>query len=198
MAACGKLAADKGGDTVRRNDILAEDEEVIMMARSRWTSFILPALLLAAYFGAWTMARRTGEDTLTFHVLMAAAGVWGVRFFARRLSTYLMLTNKRIYGEAGVLVTRTLDVPLDKVGGVYIEQSLLGRVTGRGTVTITTAGSQFAFPSIPSAVKFRAALMEEVKNAQDAADRRQSEALAEAIAASLRPRGRHPSRRLPQ
>lgn len=107
-----------------------------------------------------------------------------------------MLTDKRIYGEAGVLVTRTLDVPLDRVGGVYIEQTPLGRITGRGTVT--TAGSQFAFPSIPSAVKFRTALMEEVKNAQKAADKRQSEALAAAIAASLRPRGRHPSRRLPQ
>lgn len=183
---------------MRRGELLSEDEHVIMMARSRWTSFILPALVLAAYMGAWYLARQTGEDTLTFHVLMAAAGVWGVRFFARRLSTYLMLTDKRIYGEAGVLVTRTLDVPLDKVGGVYIEQTLLGRITGRGTVTITTAGSQFEFPAIPSAVKFRAALMDEVKTAQEAADKRQSEALAQAIAASLRPRGRHPSRRLPQ
>lgn len=136
---------------MRLNDFLAEDEKIIMMARSRWTSYILPAALLAAYAGAWYMARQSGEDTLTFHVLMAAAGVWGVRFFARRLSTYLMLTDKRVYGEAGVFATRTLDVPLDKVGGVYIEQTPLGRITGRGTVTITAAGSQFEFPSIPEA-----------------------------------------------
>ena len=128
--------------------------------------------------------------------MLVGAGIWGARFFARRLSTWLVLTNKRVYGEAGVLVTKTLDVPLDKVGGVYVEKNPLGRITGRGTVAITTEGSLFEFPYIPSAAKFRAALMKEVENAQSAAEERQAEALAAAVAASLRTRGGHPARRL--
>ena len=56
----------------------------------------------------------------------------GRAFFCPAVVILLMLTDKRIYGEAGVLVTRTLDVPLDRVGGVYIEQTPLGRITGRG------------------------------------------------------------------
>lgn len=178
---------------MKKSGELSEGEQLIMMARSRWTSFILPALMLAGYGYAWYLAWKTGEDTLTFHVLMAGAGIWGVRFFARRLSTYLMLTDKRVYGEAGVLVTRTLDVPLDRVGGVYVEKNPLGRITGRGTVTITTAGSQFEFPCIPSAGKFRDALMQQLELTQAAAAKAQTDAMAEAIAKAMR-MGSHPHR----
>ncbi len=175
---------------------LGEDEHIIMTARSRWTSFLLPAVVLAAYIAVVWVVYHSDERSFFHDAVLVAAGLWLLRFFAPRLSTYLALTNKRVYGEAGVLVTRTLDVPLDKVGGVYVEINPLGRITGRGTVAITTAGSLFEFPYIPGAAKFRAALMEEVKNAQDAAEKRQSQVLGAAIAASLRSRGSHPSRRL--
>ena len=174
---------------MKRASELSEGEELILMARSRWTSYILPAAVLAGYGAVWYMARRTGEDTLTFHVLMAAIGVWAVRFFARRLATYLMLTNKRVYGEAGVLVTKTLDVPLNQVGGVYVEKTPIGRITGRGTVTITTAGSQFEFPYIPGAGKFRDALVRQLELAEAEAARVQTEAMAEAIARAIRRTG---------
>lgn len=173
---------------IKKTD-LSEGEELIMIARSRWTSYILPLLLLTAYGCGWYLARKTGEDTLTFHVLMAAIGVWAVRFFARRLSTYLMLTNKRVYGEAGILVTRTLDVPLDRVGGVYVEMNPIGKITGRGTVTITTAGSQFEFPCIPSAGKFRDALMRQLELTRAAQAQSQTNAMAAAIARAFRVTG---------
>lgn len=165
---------------------LSEDEELIMMARSRWTSYVLPLLLAAAYGTVWYLVQLSGEDTPLFHLLMAAIAVWGARFFARRLSTYLMLTSKRIYGEAGIFVTRTLDVPLDRVGGVYVEKGPIGKITGRGTVTITTAGSRFEFPYIPSAVRFRDTLMRQLELTQTADDQKQTEALAAAIAKAFR------------
>ncbi len=171
---------------MKRTNELSKDEELIMMARSRWTSYVLPGLLAAAYGSGWYLAQKSGEDTLIFHLLMAAIAVWGARFFARRLSTYLMLTSKRIYGEAGVFVTKTLDVPLDRVGGVYVEKTPIGKLTGRGTVTITTSGGRFEFPYIPSAVKFRDALMRQIELTQAAEDRKQTEAMAAAIAKAFR------------
>lgn len=173
---------------MKKAEELAEGEQLIMMARSRWSSYILPALALAAYVGVWLYARSADEDTWTFRILMLGAGIWGVRFFARRLSTYLMLTDRRIYGEAGVLVTRTLDVPLDRVGGVYVEKNPLGKITGRGTVTITTSGSRFEFPCIPSANKFRDALMRQLELTRAAGERKQADALAAAIARAFRDR----------
>lgn len=171
---------------MRRKSELAEGEKLILMAKSRWTSFILPTLVLAGYLALWHAIQVHGEDTLVVRLLLVAFGLWGVRFFAPRLATYLMLTDKRIYGEAGILVTKTLDVPLDRVGGVYVEQTPLGRLTGRGTVTITTAGSQFEFPYIPSAVKFRDALTRQLELAQTEADRRHTQALAHAIVRAYR------------
>lgn len=173
---------------MRKFDMPVEGEKVILKAKSRWTSYILPGVILAAYIWLFAVTRRQ-EDSFFRHAVLIAFGLWGVRFFAPRLATYLVLTDKRIYGEAGVFVTRTLDVPLDKVGGVYVEMNPLGKITGRGTVTVTTAGSQFKFPYIPSAVKFRDALMAEVENAQNEDMRRQSIATAEALAAVLRRRG---------
>lgn len=174
-------------------DRLSEGEQIILTARSDWRSYIQPAcvalilggLTYTAFQLTWWLLR-----VLLLAVVVALAG-WALRFYALRLRAFLVLTDRRVYGELGFFVTRTMEVPLSQVGGVYIEQNPIGRITGRGTVAISAAGSLFVFAHIPACVKVRDALMKQVELVQDADDKRRNEAMAAAVAGRARSRRRH-------
>ena len=172
---------------MKRWEDLAEGERVIMEARSSWRSYVVPVLWTAAYcvlVWDWWKCRRG----VLYMCVLAALGVWSLHFFAQRLACRLVLTDRRVFGETGVLVPRVLNVPLDKVGGVYIEQNPLGRITGRGTVAISTAGSLFEFAHIPAADRFQEELMKQLELTQAALSKQRAEELASAVAAA---QGRH-------
>ena len=179
-------------------DRLTEGESVILTARSGWRSYIQPAfvtLILAVLY--YAALHLEGILRLLQLAIDLALTGWAVRFYALRLRAYLVLTDRRVYGEMGFFVTRTMEVPLSKVGGVYIEQNPIGRVTGRGTVAISAAGSLFVFAHIPACVKVRDELMRQVERVQNEDDRRRSEALARAMARTGQGRRhRHSGRRL--
>ena len=173
-------------------DRLTEGESVILTARSGWRSYIQPAvvtLILAALY--YAALHLEGILRLLQLAIDLALTGWAVRFYALRLRAYLVLTDRRVYGEMGFFVTRTMEVPLSQVGGVYIEQNPIGRITGRGTVAISAAGSLFVFAHIPACVKVRDALMKQVELVQDADDKRRNEAMAAAVAGRARSRRRH-------
>ena len=166
-----------------------EDEQIILTAKSGWRSYILPAIILALYvFWIYEALQTEGVDRLVHLIALIAVGVELVRFCALRLKAFLVLTDQRVYGETGFLVIRTMEVPLDKVGGVYVEQNPLGRLTGRGTVAISTSGSLFEFDHIPDAIHVRDALMEQVDRVQSELDRQKD---ADTAHAAARVRGMH-------
>ncbi len=164
-----------------------EGERIILTARSGWRSYILPACMLALYgFWIYGALQTEGVDRLVHLIALIAVGVELVRFCALRLKAFLVLTDQRVYGETGFLVIRTMEVPLDKVGGVYVEQNPLGRLTGRGTVAISTSGSLFEFDHIPDAIHVRDALMEQVDRVQSELSKQRD---ADAAHAAARVRG---------
>ena len=52
----------------------------------------------------------------------------------------IVLTNLRLSFRTGFLWRRSGELPLENVEAVYISESLLGRICGYGTVTVTTVG----------------------------------------------------------
>ena len=160
-----------------------EDEKIILTAKSGWRSYLFPAGALVLY-SAWVYValQSQGVDKLVHAIALIVVGVNLIRFYAVRLKALLVLTDQRVYGETGFLVIRTMEVPLDKVGGVYVEQNPLGRITGRGTVAISTSGSLFQFAHIPDAIKVRDALMEQVDRVQTELDRQKDANMAHAAA----------------
>ena len=168
---------------MKRFDRLSEGEKILLTARSGWRSYIQP-VCVAGILGFLTYAAFQFGGILRLlqlAIIIPLAG-WAIRFYALRLRAFLVLTDRRVYGEMGFFVTRTMEVPLSQVGGVYIEQNPIGKITGRGTVAISAAGSLFTFAHIPACVKVRDAMMKQVELVQDEDDRRHNEAMAAAIA----------------
>lgn len=104
------------------------------------------------------------------------------RFF----STELAITDKRVIGKIGVLNTKSLDAPLNKIQNTSVEQKFLGKIFNYATVRIDTAAGNFTFDGIMRADEFKRALMAQVDEYEDALVKRQATEMASAMSAALK------------
>ena len=58
-------------------------------------------------------------------------------------TTEIAVTNHRFIYKAGVMRRTTTEIPIDRVESVDIEQSLIGRLLGYGTVIVHATGTGF-------------------------------------------------------
>lgn len=99
----------------------------------------------------------------------------------RIMLTELGLTSKKVMGKYGIINTKVMDSPLNKVNSVSVEQGLGGKIFGYGKIVISTSSGGYNFNYIRSADSFRAAVMEQIDAADEERVRRQAEQLAGAI-----------------
>jgi uncharacterized membrane protein YdbT with pleckstrin-like domain len=67
-----------------------------------------------------------------------------------------VITNKRIVMKVGFIRRRSLEIFLDRVEGIYVEQSILGRLLGFGTIFVGgIGGTKTPFLYIPNPIEFR-------------------------------------------
>jgi uncharacterized membrane protein YdbT with pleckstrin-like domain len=66
------------------------------------------------------------------------------------------ITNKRIIVKTGLISRRTLEMNLSKIESVNVDQGILGRILGYGTIRIIgTGGTKEVFPKINEPLQFR-------------------------------------------
>lgn len=72
------------------------------------------------------------------------------------LTSEFAITNKRIIIKVGLISRRTLELNLSKVESVNVDQSILGRILGYGTITVIgTGGTKETFGDIREPLEFR-------------------------------------------
>lgn len=77
------------------------------------------------------------------------------------------MTNKRVIAKSGFISRNTIETNLNRVGGITIEQSVLGRIFNYGSLVISGSGAKDApIRGISDPMKFRRAFLE----AQDKAN----------------------------
>ena len=73
-----------------------------------------------------------------------------------RVTSEFAITNKRIIIKVGLVSRRTLEMNLGKVESVNVDQSILGRILGYGTIiVIGTGGTKELFSDICAPLEFR-------------------------------------------
>ena len=110
----------------------------------------LAAVLLGvgARYGEWIL----GVGLIT---LAVAAVVTLARWLVVATSEFAV-TNKRVLIKVGVLSRHSLEILLTKVEGIGVDQRLLGRLLGYGTIVVTgTGGTREAFQRIAQPLRFR-------------------------------------------
>lgn len=82
------------------------------------------------------------------------------------------VTNKRVIRKSGIISRKTSEMRLSAIESIVIEQSLLGRALGYGTVTVTGRGSgnvTIKWMADPMRVKRRIESAEQANEKQAAA-----------------------------
>ncbi|MGB2952504.1 MAG: PH domain-containing protein [Gaiellaceae bacterium] len=93
---------------------------------------LLQATVLAAAGGF--LASRSSLLAGIGAVLTIAGALVGVRAVWRWERTHVVVTTDKLFVVRGTVRRRTAAVRLERVGGVEIEQGLLGRLFGYGTL----------------------------------------------------------------
>lgn len=76
--------------------------------------------------------------------------------------TALALTNKRIFGKTGVINTKSMDSPINKINSVSVNQGFWGKILNYSTVSVSTSSGSFKFAYIKNADEFKEKTMEQI------------------------------------
>jgi len=103
-----------------------------------------------------TSAFLGGLFLILSFMLLFAAIVLLIRCFIVIWTFEFAITNKRIIKKVGLIRRNTKEIILSKVESISIDQNILGRILGFGTIVITgTGGTQNYVKSIVDPVKIR-------------------------------------------
>jgi uncharacterized membrane protein YdbT with pleckstrin-like domain len=144
---------------------LTEGEHVIYTTRRHWVVLIGPSIGAGAVAVAG-VALLFEKDFFWIGgviLLAVAAGIF-VSGLLRRYGFEFAVTNKRVIYCKGLVSISTDELFLDKIESVLVQQSLVGRWLGYGSVSVRgTGGSWEPFPDIADPLLLRRRIQEQIE-----------------------------------
>ena len=96
----------------------------------------------------------------------------GLLPLAEYVTSDFAVTNKRVIMKTGWISRQVLELNLHKIESVNVDQSLLGRLLGYGTITVIgTGGTRERFDRIAHPLAFRKAFQEQESEFEEILDR---------------------------
>ena len=147
---------------------LMNDEEVLYQTRLHWMIYVPGMLMLAAFVWFFSEALTAGKGSKDHAVWMFLLGVgcfvFGlgslIRGWIERRTTEIAVTNKRTITKTGLIKRETMELNHQKVESYAVDQSVLGRLLGFGTLLVTgTGGNTNRIKNVDSPMLFREAAM---------------------------------------
>jgi len=131
---------------------LLPDEHVVYRAALHWIIFARTILVLVA---GLVLVFVPGAVPAGLVVLLVGAVMLVPPFVSYR-TTELGVTNKRVIVKTGLVQRRTLELLLRQVEAISVDQSLVGRVFGFGSITLTgTGGVREVFRRVGNPLELR-------------------------------------------
>lgn len=142
------------------DDNLVPGEQVMYRTHLHWKIFLAavwPALLAIVML---VLAANSLDYRNLFLIAAAVFGVLALLFIGRgylkRMSNEFAVTDKRVLIKTGMIDRSTVETLLSKVENIRVEQSMMGRMLGYGTIQITgTGGTTESFHDISNPLEFR-------------------------------------------
>ncbi|MGH7508616.1 MAG: PH domain-containing protein [Gemmatimonadales bacterium] len=146
------------------DDHLLAGERIVYRARLHWIIFagaigvVLFGALLAIFL------RMYQPDYWYLGTAVAGLGLLvAIGPAIRYVTSEFAVTDKRVLGKVGFIERESDETLLSKIEAIGVDQGILGRLLGFGTVTITgTGGTQGWFPAISAPLEFRRQIQTQV------------------------------------
>jgi uncharacterized membrane protein YdbT with pleckstrin-like domain len=158
---------------------LIAGEKVVHTTRLHWIVLVRP-IVLGMLFGVPGLVLLTrsisslGDKSGTSgpmaaggFVLLIVAGVFILTGILKRNATEMAVTDKRLIVKVGVASRRTLELLLSKVESVGVEESVMGRILGYGTVVVRgTGGTPEPFDRVARPTDFTRRVQQQIEMPQ--------------------------------
>lgn len=152
---------------------LLQNEKLMYCVRPHWVIFssgcwavaaaiyfylFSPSELFMTLFGSWTI------QEIAAAVFLVVGIYWLVGAYIYYVTSEYGVTNKRVLIKVGWVRRKSLELLLDKVEGVLVDQTIMGRIFNYGAITIIgTGGTNDQFPFIPNPLLFRKTVQQEIE-----------------------------------
>lgn len=170
-------------------DLLATNEQIVYTTRKHWVSPLFATVTgtlltlggLAAMVGRLFVGDGLPAKLLVWGGLLAV--IVGLALLAKAFvewwSERYVVTNQKVMKVSGILRKTAEGSALEKINDITIQQSLLGRWLGYGTLTVTTAAdeSNLTYTTMRRPMEFRRAILDE----KQLFEQQDARAIAEAV-----------------
>jgi uncharacterized membrane protein YdbT with pleckstrin-like domain len=152
-----------GGTVGYADEHLLPQETIVYRTSLHWVVFLLRGVIAAFLLLLTLTSLAAGSTTLGIILLFSAALLLGWAFLEYKTSEFAV-TDKRVLVKDGVMNRRSLELLLNKIEGISVNQGLLGRVLGYGTIVVNgTGGTKERFKSISEPFDFRKQVQAQVE-----------------------------------
>jgi uncharacterized membrane protein YdbT with pleckstrin-like domain len=146
------------------DDHLLDGERIVYRAHLHWTIFgmAIVVVLLGVALGIVLYI----YEPVYWYLGAIVAGIGlllAIGPLIRYVGTEFAVTNKRVLSKTGFIQRESDETLLSKVEAIAVDQGILGRVLGFGTVRITgSGGTEDAFAGISQPLEFRRQVQSQV------------------------------------
>jgi uncharacterized membrane protein YdbT with pleckstrin-like domain len=147
------------------DDHLLAGERIVYRARLHWTIFLTSIIVVLLGIGLWILLRTIGEPSYSY----AGLGLAGIGLLLavgpaiRYVTSEFAVTDKRVLGKVGFIERESDETLLSKIEAIAVDQGIIGRMLGFGTLMITgTGGTQEVFSGIADPLEFRRQIQSQI------------------------------------
>ena len=159
------------------DDHLLTGERIVYRAKLHWTIFLTSIIVVLLGIGLGILLQLVEPAYAYAGAALAGVGLLlAIGPAIRYISSEFAVTDKRVLGKVGFIERESDETLLSKIEAIAVDQGVIGRILGFGTVMITgTGGTQESFPRISEPLEFRRQIqsqiiaLEERKGSQPAA-----------------------------
>lgn len=130
---------------------LSKGEEIKVVAKLHWMNYAIAAFLFLVAIICSVFCFRLYQASSYNNLMAFICGFAAVSVFFGALVSLLSLftremvvTNKRVVSRWGVVSVRTDELKINRIESVEINQSVLGRILGYGTILFSGTGTSKA------------------------------------------------------
>ncbi len=143
---------------------LQQDEKIVMIGKLHW--IIYGRAILFLVLGAAVLWVEYAQFNSNKLVIQATAAVLGALFLVSFLhawfihwTTELAVTDRRVIYKRGFITRHTAEMNMEKIESVDVDQSVLGRMLGYGTIHVLGTGQGIEhLPRIAHPIELRNAI----------------------------------------
>jgi uncharacterized membrane protein YdbT with pleckstrin-like domain len=144
-------------------------ESIMYRAKLHWIVFLWPIIWLVAAVLSLTKYGDTEGGRILAGMFILLAIIMGIGSQIKYSTSEFGITNKRVIVKVGFIRRNSTEVLLSKVEGIQVNQGILGRILGYGSIVVSgTGGTKDPFHKISNPFEFRRKTQEQIAAVQEA------------------------------